>query len=477
MPEPESRGERAVVVMPAGPLRERLTSILESVCGGVRTMEPGADLWERLKGLDADFVVVDSAQVGPVATSGVGEMTEEVEAPDLVVVAPEPEAQRDTNLLAEGVSRVVSLDAGERDVRDVLITVATEERRPPSPGVARGAPEPRLSDFQSNSPRMRDFVRLVTQVVDADTTLLVLGETGVGKEHLARAMHGESVRATRPFVAVNCGALPESLLESELFGHERGAFTGAHERRRGRFEEASKGTIFLDEIGEMPKSLQVKLLSVLQRRELRRVGSEKVLPMEARVIAATNRDLREDVEEGRFREDLFYRLSVVPLTVPPLRERPEDLPHLIGSLINYFGKRMGREDLRSVHPEALQALLRHAWPGNVRELINVVERAMLLARTDQLTIGDLPPELGGGSIQDAATSSGQDLLADGALQKPLAQARRELTLRFERAYLEHLLEATEGAVGETAERAGISPRSLYEKMKRHGLRKEDFRRA
>ena len=420
--------------MPAGPLRERLASILASVCRRVRTMEPEADLWERLKELDADFVVVDAAQVGRGGVSSVAALTVEAAAPDLVVVATEPEAHRDTNLLAEGVSRVVSLDAGEKDVRDVLVSLATEERRAPSPGVARGAAEPRLSDFHSNSPRMRDFMRLVGQVVDADTTLLVLGETGVGKEHLARAMHLESERATRPFVAVNCGALPESLLESELFGHERGAFTGAHERRRGRFEEAQRGTIFLDEIGEMPKALQVKLLSVLQRRELRRVGSEKVLPMEARVIAATNRDLREDVEEGRFREDLFYRLNVVPLTIPPLRERPEDLPHLIGSLIHYFGQRMGREDLRSVHPEALQALLGHDWPGNVRELINVVERAMLLARTDQITASDLPPELGGEASVEAAGPAAQALFGEDAFEKPLAEARKELTLRFERAY-------------------------------------------
>jgi transcriptional regulator with PAS, ATPase and Fis domain len=277
-------------------------------------------------------------------------------------------------------------------------------------------------------------------------------------------------------VAVNCGALPETLLESELFGHERGAFTGAHERRPGRFEMAEEGTIFLDEVGDMPKSLQVKLLSVLQRREFRLVGGQQTIPMRARVIAATNRELREDVEKGRFREDLYYRLNVLPLMIPPLRERPEDLPHLIGSMIRYFGKRMGRDDLKSVHPSALQVMLRYDWPGNVREVINVVERAMLLARTDEITLGDLPEELGGSGYALDHDDATIRLLEDAILGRPLAEARAHVLGRFENFYLRKLLEQTGGSVGETAARAGISPRSLYDKMRRHGLRKEDFRR-
>jgi DNA-binding NtrC family response regulator len=465
----------AVLAVSEGPLRERLSTILKSVCRNVVTVEPGTDLWERLKGLEADFVVLDAAQVGPEDHARVDQFATQHATTGLVVVTEAPEPSRDTHLFADGVSTVVSLDRGDRDVRKALSSLAVEDRRPLGPGVARGAPEPRLADFHSNSPRMRHFLRLVSQVLDAETTLLVLGETGVGKEHLARAIHLESTRARHPFVAVNCGALPETLLESELFGHEKGAFTGAHERRRGRFEAAEEGTIFLDEVGEMPKSLQVKLLSVLQRREFRRVGGEKLIPMKARVIAATNRDLREDVEEGRFREDLFYRLNVVPLTIPPLRERPEDLPHLIGSFVRHFGHRMGRSDLKSVHPDALEALFRHDWPGNVRELINVVERAMLLARTDQITLGDLPEEIGGSGQANPQESVPLDLVDDEIIAQPLAEARKDLLHRFEYLYLQRLLEETDGVVGKTAARAGISPRSLYDKMKRHGLRKEDFK--
>ncbi len=475
MTAPNQGGDEAVLAIPDGPLRDRLTKILGPVCRTLRVLEPGRDLGERLKDVQADFVILEASQLGPDLQAEVGELVDGSAAPDVVVVTEAPEPRRDTHLLAEGVARVVSLDGRERDVRDALVRVATEERRGARPGVARGGPEPKLSDFHSNSPRMRDFVRLVGQVLEADTTLLILGETGVGKEHLARAIHLEGARAPEPFVSVNCGALPEALLESELFGHERGAFTGAHGKRRGRFEEAEAGTIFLDEIGEMPKPLQVKLLSVLQRREFRRVGSERLFPMRARVIAATNRDLHDDVTEGRFREDLFYRLNVVPLTVPALRERPEDLPHLLGSLMHYFGRRMGRADLRSVHPDAIEVLLAHDWPGNVRELINVVERAMLLARTDQITLGDLPPELGGSGGAGAPSGSVFDLLEGDATDRTLAEARRELLHRFEGAYLHRLLELTGGVVGETAQRAGISARSLYDKMRRHGLRKEDYR--
>jgi DNA-binding NtrC family response regulator len=471
-----SSQDDAVVAVPEGPLRDRLMSILGPVCKRVRSLEPGADVWERLKRLQADFVVIEASQVAPRDQDQIADLVEKQAAPDVVVIADAAEPERDTHYFAEGVSRVVPLEGGDRDVRDALIEVATEERRDTRPGVLRGAPEPRLADFHSYSPRMRDFLRVVSQVAESEATLLILGETGVGKEHLARAIHVEGPRAAEPFVAVNCGALPETLLESELFGHERGAFTGAHERRRGRFEAAEGGTIFLDEIGEMPKSLQVKLLSVLQRRELRRVGGETAVPMEARIIAATNRDLQEDVREGRFREDLFYRLNVVPLTIPPLRERPEDLPHLIGSLIRYFSERMNRPDLKTVHPAALDALLLHDWPGNVRELINVIERAMLLARTEELTLGELPEALGGAGDSQAAAPTVLDSLGEDIMSLTLADARKRLLRRFESLYLRRLLEEEGGSVSETAARAGISPRSLYDKMKRHGLRKEDFRK-
>jgi len=467
-------GDEVALVLSDQPLRERLARILRSVCRRVTLLDASQDLREQLGDSDPDFIVLDAAHADSDAEA-VAEILGQPEPPEVVVVADEREPERDIQLFADGVSAVVPLDRGEAHVRRALGDVASQTRHGLGTGPVRGSPEPRLADFLSDSPRMREFVHLVSQVVDADTTLLLLGETGVGKEHLARAIHAESRRGVHPFVAVNCGALPESLLESELFGHERGAFTGAHDRRRGQFEAAGKGTILLDEIGDMPKSLQVKLLAVLQRREFRRVGGEKVVAMDARVVAATNRNLRDDVEEGRFREDLYYRLNVVPLTIPPLRERPEDLPQLIGSLLRHFGARMNRTELRSVHPRVLQALLRHAWPGNVRELINVIERGVLLASGDQLTLADLPDDLRGEPVEAHSEEVGSRLIADALTKQTLAEARQGLLQRFERAYLSRLLEETGGQVGKTAERAGISPRSLYDKMKRHDLRKEEFR--
>ena len=270
---------------------------------------------------------------------------------------------------------------------------------------------------------MKDFVDLVKRVAESDTSLLICGETGVGKERLARAIHNQTERREGPFVSVNCGALPENLLESELFGHEAGAFTGATKQRKGRFEQASGGTILLDEIGEMPAHLQVNLLTVLQRREVTRLGGKTPISVDVRIIAATNRDLREDVKAGRFREDLFYRLNVVYLEIPPLRERPEDLPDLIGRFMRHFRRSLGRKNLMEITEEAMQVLLHHSWPGNVRELINVLERATLLARGDKITTQDLPPSISGAASQ-------QTLLADACDEtRHVSQFLLELNLQ------------------------------------------------
>ena len=329
---------------------------------------------------------------------------------------------------------------------------------------------------------MQSFMAVVHRVVASDATLLILGETGVGKERLARAIHTESRRSSGPFVSVNCGALSETLLESELFGHEEGAFTGASRARRGWFELAHKGTLFLDEIGEMPKHLQVKLLSVLQTREVQRVGAESSVAIDVRVVAATNRDLESDVASGLFRRDLYYRLSVVSLTIPPLRERREDIPALVEGLLHHFRTEIAYR-IEGVTPEAMAALCAYDWPGNVRELINVIERATLLTTGNALRPEDLPE-----GVRGEYTSSSQ-LPSPAALEEahlriprawldlPLRASREALLREFERAYLTALLESTRGRVGETAERAGIQPRSLYAKMKRLGLHKEDYRSA
>jgi two-component system response regulator AtoC len=337
-----------------------------------------------------------------------------------------------------------------------------------------------LSDFVSKSPAMRTFMNVVYRVVGSDAPLLIQGETGVGKERLARAIHIESLRSAGPFIAVNCGALPESLLESELFGHEEGAFTGATRSRRGCFELAHRGTIFLDEITEMPVHLQVKLLRVLQEYEIQPVGAEKSIKIDVRLMASTNRNLDEEIRLGRFRKDLFYRLSVVSLTVPPLRERREDIPTLVRSHVAFLRPRMGGEC--TIAPESMAALTQYAWPGNVRELINVIERAMLLCTTNEITLADLPESIRGvasaPAYQSPATGDILALMTEDSkslLKLPWRTARKVFLDRLEREYLWQLLKETKGHIGQTAKLANIRPRSLFDKMQKHGLRKEDFK--
>jgi DNA-binding NtrC family response regulator len=238
---------------------------------------------------------------------------------------------------------------------------------------------------------MEDLLERMRIVSPTRSTVLVVGESGTGKELVANALHQNSPRAQGPFVAINCGAIPGEILESELFGHEKGAFTGAHQRRIGLIERASGGTLFLDEISELSPDLQVKLLRVLEERHIMRVGGASQIPVDFRLVAATNRNLTRWVEDGRFRKDLFYRLKVVELRIPPLRERMEDIPLFVQHFLEFFNKELDR-NVRGVHPAVLASLKRHQWPGNVRELRNLIESVVLFARNDEITLEDLPPE-------------------------------------------------------------------------------------
>jgi DNA-binding NtrC family response regulator len=324
---------------------------------------------------------------------------------------------------------------------------------------------------------MRRLLELARRVSNTDTSLLVLGETGVGKEWLARAIHSEGARSALPFIAVNCAAVPETLLESELFGHERGAFTGAVRARRGCFELAHRGTLFLDEIGDIPVHLQAKLLRALQEREIQRLGAESSMRVDVRVIAATNQNLEVAIEDGLFRPDLFYRLSVVTLTIPPLRERREDIVPLVENYLEDFRQQMGRLDIEGIEESALEAMCNYEWPGNVRELINVVERAILLCDGEVITHEHLPDAIAGGLHPYLQTEGSGDSSSafEPLLGGALAEGRNQLVESFEREYLSRLLERTSGNIAETARTAGIDPRTLYNKMKAYDLRKEDFR--
>lgn len=337
--------------------------------------------------------------------------------------------------------------------------------------------EPRLSDFVSHSRPMQAFMNIAHRVVRSDSSLLILGETGVGKERLALAVHAEGNRADAPFIPINCAALPDNLLESELFGHEQGAFTGATRTRRGAFELAHRGTIFLDEVGDMPLLLQAKLLRVLQDRQFVKLGGEKPIKVDVRVMAATNRDLSADIEKGTFRRDLYYRLSVVTLTIPPLRARSEDIPELINSYIGYLCPRIGVET-KALNSEVIEALSRYKWPGNVRELINVLERAILLCEGKCITVNELPDEIARGrkaaGAPDLVPEFGANMSA-ALLQRTWTEVRAEALESAERWYLDALLRHNRGRIDFSAQQAGMSTRAFYAKMRRYNLDKSTYK--
>ncbi|MFY0522285.1 sigma-54-dependent transcriptional regulator [Archangium gephyra] len=316
------------------------------------------------------------------------------------------------------------------------------------------------------SAAMQEAHRLIEQAARLDITVLLTGETGTGKELAARAVHLNSARRERPFVAVNCGALPAELVESELFGHGKGAFTGAAQAKAGLFEEAHGGTLFLDEVGDLPLNAQVKLLRVLQEKEVRRVGETRPVQVDVRVVAATHRDLRAAAAQGRFREDLFYRLNVFPVQLPPLRERKEDIPLLATHLLEKHCKAMGRT-LEGMTPEALRVLVGYPWPGNVRELENALMRAVAVATGPHVTERDLPPEVR--DRQEGALPGG------AAKHLPYRDALDLARDRFSREYLTALLRDFEGNVTRAAEHAGIERESLHRLLKRYSIRSDDFK--
>ena len=319
-----------------------------------------------------------------------------------------------------------------------------------------------------NSSAMQEVYKTIGAITTTPntTTVLLLGESGTGKELVARAIHENGPTASEPFVVVNCTVLPEDLLESELFGHEKGAFTGAVERKMGKLELAGNGTIFFDEISELSSKLQAKLLRLLQEREFERLGGNEPLKVNARFIAASNRNIEEAVKQGRFREDLFYRLNVVMIKLPPLRERKEDLPLLINHLVTKLNAKLGK-NIAGIEPEVIRQQSSYDFPGNVRELENIIERAMVVSKGNVLTVEDIgqtfPTELSSIRAEEIPISSLE-----------LHKAREELLRKFEKKYLEKLLLAANGSVTEAAKIAKIRRQSLYRMLKRHNLTAEQF---
>ena len=473
---------RVIVATDDANLRRRLRELLAGPDVVLEAVRGKRLLWERAARKGADIILASESVIPEPVASSLELVKNLPESAAVAIISNSEDPLHHARLLGIGFDMVLHSGLPEKELVNALGAVLNKRQETASELLSEQQPlsvaQPQFSDFVSDSPAMQEFMRVVHRIVNSDTSLLIGGETGVGKERLARAIHAESPRSDGPFVPVNCGALAESLLESELFGHEQGAFTGATRSRRGCFEIAHGGTMFLDEIGEMPTHLQVKLLRVLQDHEIQRVGGEKAVAVDVRVMAASNRNLHDEVKSGGFRRDLYYRLGVVSLELPPLRQRHQDIPALTRSYIEYFRSRIG-QNVRGIEPDALAALCGYAWPGNVRELMNVVERGILLCDGDKITINDLPEGVVGGAGLDhylANALQGREMtIPDELLAKPLMQFRTEIIQSMEIAYLKAALLKTNGRIGKTAELAGIESRSLYEKMKKYGLRKEDFR--
>jgi len=319
-----------------------------------------------------------------------------------------------------------------------------------------------------DSPQLRTMKKLLEKSAPTDSAVLISGESGTGKELAARFIHKASHRNDKRFVPIDCACIPENLLESELFGFERGAFTGANQTKLGLLELAHGGTLFLDEIGELPLQLQAKLLRVLQEHEIQRVGGLKQIYVDIRLLAATNRDLQSAIEEGHFRQDLFYRLNVINIEMPPLRERTGDIPLLVKHFIVTLGARLHKPEV-NITPAAINLLSQYSWPGNVRELENVMERMLVLLEGSTIKPSDIPVDIRGG-IEVVPAKEREPLL------RAIPIDYKEARVRFETEYLKELLEKTRGSVSEAAKISGISRRNIYEKLDKMGLQPQEFKK-
>jgi len=328
-----------------------------------------------------------------------------------------------------------------------------------------------FENIVGRSPAMAQVFELVRKAARSEANILIVGESGTGKELVARALHANSPRAAEAFVPVDCASLPEQLLESELFGHEKGAFTGAVRTKPGLIEVAHRGTLFLDEIAELPTGLQAKLFRALQERQIRRVGGTRQLDVDVRLIAATNRDLRDLVVKGQFREELYYRVNVIAIALPPLRERKGDVTLLAHTFLKKYGQ--GREvPLKGFEPEAMQVLENYSWPGNVRELQNVIERACVLAEGETITARDLPAHL---RVPSAATA-GRESPSLAGHNLPLKEAKAQWMTQLEAAYLAELLQRHDGNVSQAAKAAGIDRKTFHRLINKYGIRETGARR-
>jgi DNA-binding NtrC family response regulator len=437
----------------------------------------GEEALEKIRGQEADLMVIDLMMPGMNGLEFF--QTLKASRPEIVaiMISARPTVDVAVSAIKSGIYDFITKPFRLGEIKKAIAkaleaqTLLTENRRLRQALREKSS----FSKIIGASPAFTQVMDLVSKVAPTRSTVLLSGESGTGKEIIAEAIHFASPRGEDPFVKMNCGALTETLMESELFGHEKGAFTGAHQQRVGRFEMANGGTLFLDEIGEMSFGMQVKLLRVIQDGAFERVGSSRTIQVDVRIIAASNRELEKEVKEGRFRQDLFYRLNVITIEIPPLRERLEDIPLLAGYFLTKYAA-LNNKNISGFSPEVLQVLCDYPWPGNVRELENIVERAVSLGQTQRIELSDLPPRLKLESMEKAVSSgetqtvelstllsrSDNDSRSDNYLVIPVGASLEAI----EQAVLKKTLGKTKGDKRTAARLLGISLSSLYNKLNR-----------
>jgi two-component system response regulator GlrR len=441
-------------------LVELIKMRLESAHYKVTTAFKEEDAIEAIKGQIFDLSIVDLQLVHQDGISLMEELHLIIPEMPVIILTAYGSIESAVEAMKRGAYNYLTKPFDHRDLL-LQIEKALENRRLTSEikrlkGLLEGRYD--FANIVAKSEKMQQVLEVVSRIAKTESTVYIHGESGTGKELIAKAIHLASERKDKSFVAINCAALPETLMESELFGHEKGAFTGAVRSKKGLFTQAHEGTIFLDEIGDMPLSIQAKLLRVLQERQFYPVGSEKTVEVDVRVIVATQKDLGDQMKQGLFREDLFYRIHVVPVHLPPLRERKEEIPSLVEHFLRKFSQQMKKE-VKGLTPKAMQRLMLHDWPGNVRELENTIEYAMAMTQQDVI------PE-------EFVLQTKVPILSHESL-KPLKEAREE----FEREYLIRLLQLSEGNVSQAAKLAGKYRADFYDLLKKHDLKIEDFKKS
>lgn len=466
----------ALIVDDEAELRKSVISVLKTSMPNYRfsidEASDGAEAVAKYKNGDWDLILMDVRMPGTNGIEALRAIKEHDPRTFVVLMTAHSNIQDAIAAVKEGAYDYIEKPVQPRKLIEI-VSRANEARELVS-SLAISNPifdDDIESEFVGTSQKMRDVFGLIHKLCKVDTNVLIRGENGTGKELVARAIHFNSPRKNGSMISINCGAIPESLMESELFGHEKGAFTGAVERKIGKFQLANNGTLFLDEVAELKPDMQVKLLRVLQERRFTPVGSSREVKTDARIIAATNRNLEKMIEDGTFREDLFYRLNVMPIFLPPLRERSDD----IGDLVSYFIKRFSKSHarvLREITPEALQILKAYRWPGNIRELENVIERAFIVENSDRITPASLPD-----NVLKKAREIAQPPVANTTLNVSGSALDYEaFKEKAEREFIVSALRANNGRINKTVAEANIPKNTLLRKIKKYGINVRDYAR-